>query len=504
MKTLIAGARILTMDRQDREHECADILVEGQIVAAIGPGLRDTPAAAGASVVEAHGMLALPGLINAHLHSPASLQRGSLDGLPLELFMLYEVPPLARDPLAGRVAYVRTALGAMEMLKLGITSVLDDAFYVPAPNAEAIDGVMQAYADSGMRATATLDQPNVPETDKYPFLAQILPPALRRRLDEAPRPTAEELLAHYGHLIGRWHGAADGRLGAGVSCSAPQRVTPAYFAALGELSRSRDLPFVVHVLETRLQRVLGAEKYGRSLVRVIRDLGLLDARMQIVHGIWIDEADIDMLAEAGATVAHNPVCNLRLGSGIMPFRRLRERGVHVCIGTDEAIADDSCNLWNAAKTAGLIHTLTDPDYRRWPTAPEILSCVFHGGARAMRREDATGRLAPGFQADIVLVDLDTLAFTPLNDLRRQLVYCENGSSVRLTMVAGQVVFRDGRLLTLDEDDIKREARELAAQLARESGAAAAAAAELMPHYREMYLRAMSAPIGMERRAPPAG
>lgn len=505
MKTLIADARILTMDGQDREHDRADILVDGQIIAAIGPGLRDTAAAAGATIVAARGMLALPGLINAHLHSPASLQRGSLDGLPLELFMLYEVPPLAHAPLAGRVAYVRTALGAMEMLKLGITSVLDDAFYVPAPNAEAIDGVMQAYADSGMRATATLDQPNVPETDKYPFLAQILPAALRRRLDDAPRLSSEDLLAHYAHLIGRWHGAADGRIGAGVSCSAPQRVTPEYFGALSELSRARDLPFVVHVLETRLQRVLAAEKHGgRSLVRLINDMGLLDARMQIVHGVWIDDADIDMLAQAGSIVAHNPVCNLRLGSGIMPFRRLRARGVPICIGTDEAIADDSCNLWNAAKTAGLIHTLTDLDYRNWPTAPEILSCVFRGGARAMRRDDAIGRLAPGFQADIVLVDLDTLAFTPLNDLRRQLVYCENGSSVRLTMVAGKIVFRDGRLLTLDEDALKREARALAAELAAELGAAQAAAAELMPHYREMYLRAMSAGIGMERRAPPIG
>ncbi|MGL4442257.1 MAG: amidohydrolase family protein [Alsobacter sp.] len=502
MRTLICNARVLTMDEQHREYSRADILVEGQRIVGIGPDLAGGTEAAGADVIDASGMLALPGLINAHLHSPASLQRGTLDSLPLELFMLYEVPPLAHAPLAGRVAYVRTMLGAMEMLKLGITSVLDDAFYVPAPNHDAIDGVMQAYADSGMRATATLDQPNVAETDKYPFLADILPPHLRRRLDGAPRLSGVELLAHYEYLIGRWNGAEAGRLGAGVSCSAPQRVTSDYFAALGDLSRRHDLPFVVHILETKLQRVLGDVKYGRSLVRLVHDLGLLDERMQIVHGIWIDDDDIDLLASAGCTVAHNPVCNLRLGSGIMPLRRLLDHGVPVCIGTDEAIADDTCNLWNAAKTAGLIHTLTDPDYRNWPTAPEILSCLFHAGARAMRRTDRIGRLAVGYQADITLVDLDTLAFTPLNDLPRQLVYCENGSSVRLTMVAGRVVCRDGRLLTVDEDAIKREARDLAAALAFDAGAADAAAAELMPYYREMYLRAMASDVGLERRAPP--
>jgi hypothetical protein len=120
----------------------------------------------------------------------------------------------------------------------------------------------------------------------------------------------------------------------------------------------------------------------------------------------------------------------------------------------------------------------------------------------MRRTDRIGRLGVGYQADITLVDLDTLAFTPLNDLPRQLVYCENGSSVRLTMVAGRVVCRDGRLLTVDEDAIKREARDLAAALAFDAGAADAAAAELMPYYREMYLRAMASDVGLERRAPP--
>ena len=504
MTTLIRNARILTLDDEDREFDRADILVQGSRILRVGPDLGGRPEAVAAEIVDAAGMLALPGLVNAHLHSPASLQRGTLDSMPLELFMLYEVPPLAHEPLAGRVAYVRTMLGAMEMLKLGITSVLDDAFYVPSPNRDAIDGVMQAYADSGMRATATLDQPNVPETDKYPFLADILPPHLRRRLDEAPRMSGAQLLEHYTYLIERWNGAEGGRLAAGVSCSAPQRVTPDYIHALASLSRTHDLPFVVHVLETKLQRVLGDVKYGRSLVRLLHDMELLDARMQIVHGIWIDEADMALLAAAGCTVAHNPVCNLRLGSGIMPLRRLRDHGIPVCIGTDEAIADDTCNLWNAAKTAALVHTLADPDHRTWPTAREILSCLFHGGAQAMRRDRSIGRLAEGFEADITLVDLDTLAFTPLNDLRRQLVYCENGSSVRLTMVAGRIVFRDGRLTMVDEDAIKREARALAAELAAGAQAADAAAQELMPYYRDMYLRAMNHDVGLERRAPSRG
>lgn len=107
----------------------------------------------------------------------------------------------------------------------------------------------------------------------------------------------------------------------------------------------------------------------------MHDLGHLDARMVVIHAIWIDEADIALLAGSGATVAHNPLCNLRLGSGVMPFRALVDAGVPIAIGTDEATVDDTVNLWAVVKQAVLVHTLSDDDYTRWPAAPEILSCL---------------------------------------------------------------------------------------------------------------------------------
>jgi 5-methylthioadenosine/S-adenosylhomocysteine deaminase len=494
---LIRDARVLTMDGVHHDPIQADILVSGSKISAIGPSLLVPD---GARVIEAKGLLAMPGLINAHVHSPANFMRGTLEGLPLELFMLYEVPPLAERPPTKRVAYIRTLLGAMEMLKLGITSVMDDAFYVPVPTPETIDGVMEAYRDIGIRATTTLDQPNIVEYAKYPFLEEILPASIKAQMDAAPITSAEELLALYDHLITHWHGAADGRLRAGVSCSAPQRVTVPYFEALSALSKKHDLPFVIHVLETKLQRVFGIEKLGKSLVQYIHDLGLLDERMQIIHAIWVDDADMHLLAKAGCTIAHNPVCNLKLGSGIMPFRALRDHGIPICLGTDEAVADDTHNLWEAIKMAGLIHKITDPDYDNWPTAREILNCVFAGGARALRQQDHIGQIAVGAEADIILLDLDTLAFTPLNDLHRQLVYCENGSSVRLTMVAGQVVMEDGILLNIDERAIKAEVRAIMAEHADDITKANEVARELEPYYRAMYRKAAARNVGMNRWA----
>ena len=501
MKTVIRGARVMTFDAHDTIHLSADILIQDGDIVAVGPAVSLMDGEHPDREIDGSGCLVMPGLVNAHFHSPVNHLKGSLDSLPLEIFMLYESPPLDAAAMSPRAAYVRTMLGALEMLKNGVTAVQDDAFFVPAPSPEIIDAVLLAYADSGIRATVALDQPNVPEIDKFPFLGNLLPDALHARASDPPPMNAEGLLGCYGHLIRNWHGRDGGRIRAAVSCSAPQRVTPDYFAALDDLSRTHDLPFYVHILETRVQRVFGQEKLdGRSLVRYVHDLGLLGERLNIIHGVWLDDKDIDMIAASGATVAHNPISNLRLGSGVMPFRKLRDRGVPICLGTDEAIADDAINMWQVAKMTGLIHNITDPDYERWPKADEILRCLISSGARAMRAAAKIGRIAPGYQADLIMIDLDTFAFTPLNDLKRQLVYCENGSSVRLTMVAGRIVVENGKVTTVDESAIRAEGRELAARSAAARDAVERAAAEQLPYYREMYLKAAGTPVGMNRWA----
>ena len=493
---LIRGARVLTLDAEDREHEAADILVVGDTIQAIGPDLAAPP---GAELIDASGHLAMPGLINAHFHSPGNLMRGALDSLPLEIFMLHEVPPLATHAETGRLATIRTLLGAIEMLKLGITSVMDDAFHVPVATVEGVDAICAAYRDVGMRARVAIDQPNVVEYAKYPFLAEMLPEASRRDMEASPRQSDAELLALYDHLIAAWDGAGEGRIGAALSCSAPHRVTDPYLHALADLSRTRGLPFNMHILETKTQRVFGEERLGRSLVRYAADEGALHAHSVVIHAIWVDDDDIALIAESGATIAHNPVCNLRLGSGVAPFRRWREAGVPVCLGTDEVIADDTANLWGVMKAAGLVHTLADPDWRTWPNASEILDTAFQGGARAMGLAGQVGALAVGWQADIALLDLDTAAFTPLNSLRRQLVYSETGSSVRHVLVAGRVVVRDGRVTTVDEREVRREARRLAAAFASVAEAAAETARRLEPFYAAMVRRAHTRDVGLRRR-----
>jgi 5-methylthioadenosine/S-adenosylhomocysteine deaminase len=500
---VIRNAQVLCLDVADTEWPRADIVIAGEHITAIGPDAGLPHVDTAERVIDAEGMLAMPGLINAHFHSSGNLMKGCLDGMPLELFMLYEVPPLASAQDSDRLIYVRTVLGAMEMLQRGITAVHDDAYHVPVATQAGIDAIMQAYADVGIRASVAIDQPNIVEYEKYPFLAELLTAEQRAAMDAAPRQSGAELLALYAHLIQRWNGAHEGRLRAAVSCSAPQRVTQDYFAGLSALSREHDLPFNIHILETKLQRVLGEEKFGQSLVQYVHKLGLLDERMMVIHAIWIDEADIRLLADAGCSVAHNPVCNLRLGSGVMPWRALRNAGVPVCIGTDEMNTDDTTNLWLAGKAAALIQGLAEVDYQDWPRPAEILNALTAGGARAMRYGDELGQLRVGALADLCLLDLDTHAFTPLNDLRRQLVFCEDGSSVRYTIVAGRVVVDDGRLTTLNAKALRAEARELMRGYADSLQHADAQARELAPAYREMYLRAAQRDVGFSRRVEPS-
>ena len=493
---LIRGCALLADAHQAAPTGPVDILIADGAIVEIGADL----AAPGAAVVEAAGLLAVPGLINAHLHSPAAFLKGALVDAPLEIFMLRETPPTLGGSESPAVCRARALLSAMEMLKRGITAVHDDAFFNPEPDMDAIDAIMGAYRDAGIRATVALDQPEVAEAEKYPFLADLLPADLRATLSTRPRMGGAELIDLYRAFIARWHGAEGGRLRCAVSCSAPQRVTADYLQALTALSAEHDLPFNVHVLETRLQRVLGEEKYGKSLVRYLDDLGCLDARKQVIHAVWIDGADIEALARSGCVVAHNPISNLKLGSGVMPFRALREAGVPICLGTDEAACDDTTNLWGVLKTGALIQKIADPEWTRWPTAEEMLAAAFEGGARSLRRDDL-GRLAPGMRADIALIDLSAVGYLPMNDLRRQLVFAEDGSSVRHVVVEGEVVVRDGRLTRIDEDAARAEIEAAFEEFTPRLRAIEGHAARLEPYYRQMYETALARDVGMSRWVP---
>ncbi|MEK9571256.1 MAG: amidohydrolase family protein [Paracoccaceae bacterium] len=493
---LLKNVRCLDSKHRNGLSELCDVAVVNGYIDEIRADISEVSFA---EVFDVKGNLLAPGLVNAHFHSSVNHMKGFLPSLPLEIFMLYECPELDILKPTPREAYLRTMLGCIEMIRTGTTSVQDDCFFVPHPSTELIDSVASAYKDSGMRVRLALDQQELSELEKLPFLAEILPEDAKTRLSQKAAFSGDQVLEMYQHLIEKWHGAENGRIKAAVSCSAPQRVTPKYFASLEELSQKYDLPFYVHMLETKLQRVFGVECLNnRSLVEYTNDLGLISDRMNIIHAIWVTDDDLQIIAKNNATIAHNPISNLRLGSGIMKWREIHDLGINVCLGVDECIADDSINMWNVMKIASIVHNITENNYDKWPKVEEVFQAGTYGGGLAMREKNL-GQVRVGAPADLLIINLENYPFVPLNNITRQLVSCELGSSVLTTIIAGKVVAKDGVITTVDEVALLAEIKELFSWKNAKLTQAAESVRDIIPHYRKMYDRSMAYNIGFERK-----
>lgn len=455
MGTIIKDAQLLTMHPTDRGVAiAADLRIEGKRIAAIGPDLTRQP---GDTILDGRDRLVMPGLVNAHVHSWEAMFKGRYDNMPLELWMLLSYPVLGLEPLPADLIRLRTLLVGIESLKAGVTCVLDDVIEMPNQSIDALEAVFRGYGEVGIRANVSGNIMDRYMTDTLPFAKGDLPEELLAKERMSPRPTVSEYLDFSRQAIARFHDTT-GRLRYVIAPSGPQRCTPELLVAAAELAEQHDVAYHIHVLETKVQAVTGKEFYGRTLVRYLDDLEVLSERSTLAHGIWLTKDDIDRLGQHGSSVAHNAISNQKLGAGIAPFRQLLDAGVNVALGTDGLSSNDTARMFDVMKAAALLHKVTSPDYERWPTAPEILHAATLAGARSAVIDEHTGSLAPGKQADLLIINLNTINFTPLNDVRNHLVYCENGESIETVFVAGEIVVADGRPTRVDEAALLGELR----------------------------------------------
>jgi 5-methylthioadenosine/S-adenosylhomocysteine deaminase len=231
---------------------------------------------------------------------------------------------------------------------------------------------------------------------------------------------------------------------------------------------------------------MGRQLYGTSLLQHLASLGILGPHLSLAHSIWIEPADIELLAKTGATPVHNPASNLRIGSGLAPIREFLFTGVHVALGTDGAASNDGQSMFDALRLVALIHNQAGTDFNHWVMPSQALAMATRNGAGALGID--TGVLAPGKMADLVLLRRDTLAFTPLNDVLSQLVFCENGSSVETVIVNGEVVVEDGHLKKLDENEVFTLAIKARERLDPAIQREMAAARTMEPALAEMYFQ----------------
>jgi len=455
MNILLENGLILTLDDNDRIIKRGDILIEGSLITKVAKEVKKENYNI-EKIIDCQGKLIMPGLINAHLHSDENFFRGKFDNMPLELWMLFSCPPIVKDNLLNkRMIYLRTMLGAIEMIKNGITSLQDDVSQYFFPEEFLYDQVFQAYKDAGLRSNIALNLTNKEYFKTIPYLEESLPQDLKKMLSASN--DEKKLIELYKRIIDKWNDRDLTKVV--LSYSAPQRCSKKYIKELYKISEEFALPLHTHVLETKTQRITGEKFYKKSIIKFLAEFNLLKPNLSIVHSVWVDEEDIDLISKHGTSVIHNPISNLKLGSGIMPYIPLQDKGINVALGTDGSSSNDSLNIFESMKFAALIHNITSSKYDKWPDSSMVLNMVTKNSAVSLDRKNEIGCIESGKKADIIILNLENTNFTPLNNLKNQLVYCEDGNSVETVVVNGELIMEEKNILKFDEKKILKEINE---------------------------------------------
>jgi 5-methylthioadenosine/S-adenosylhomocysteine deaminase len=487
---ILKGGLVLQPDGSAREM---DIRVEGGMIAGLAADSRWTDD----DVLDARGRLIAPGLINTHCHSNENYFKGCFDNMPLEIWMLFSYPVLAAPRQSPREIYVRTMLGCIEMLKSGCTSVVDFLYEMPETTPETVEAVVRAYLDSGMRVLLVVGYADKVYYETVPLAMELVTPELKARIDAEPVLTAEENLQLVDSIRTRWHGA-DNRVGIGLGPSGPQRCSDRQLELSAEYAERHDLRIHIHTLETKMQAYTGHQLYGKTIIELMAELGFLSPRVSLNHAIWLTERDIDLIAGHGATTTHNLLSNFKLGSGISPVPEMLAKGINVSLGTDGKSSNDSQDMFEVVKTVALLHKVQQPDFEHWPGASEVWRMGTLGGAQSFGMRNTLGAVVEGTRADLVLFDLNTVPFIPLNNPLHQLVYCLPSSAVDTVLVEGRVVVRDRRLTWVDEQALLQEGQELGRAFVERSQPAFDLGRQLLPSVAEGYRRAVTHDVGVRR------
>lgn len=440
METAVSYTLRQVLIPTESEYQTVDVQIAGDRIAAIGTDLQSA-----GTVIEAENKLLLPGFVNAHTHSPEMWQRGIVPPYPLELWLsqLHEFSPL--DP---QQVYLSALGTAVETLLSGGTSVVDHLVLIPGRELETVEAAVRAYQEVGIRAfVGPLIQDQTQNAGIPKGGAEIQYEAYYR--------TTERTLELMQTVVERFHRPQEG-IQILVAPTGLQLCSDELFKGCVELSDRYDLCRHAHLLETKAQQMLAQEKYGRSGVEQLQHLGYLSNRTSLAHCVWLSDHDIQILAQTGSTVVHNPLSNLRLGSGIAPLLKYRQAGVNVAFGCDGSASNDGQDLLEAIKIGSILHNITDFEYRHWIGPRQSVEMAALGGAKGLNMADQMGCLEVGKQADLVLYDLTSLSLLPRTDPIGLLIWGRPVQAVEAAWVRGRQVVASGQVSTIDVDQLKQQ------------------------------------------------
>jgi 5-methylthioadenosine/S-adenosylhomocysteine deaminase len=386
-------------------------------------------------VIDASGCLILPGLINAHTHLPMTLFRGLADDLPLMGWLHDHIFPAERRFIDRDSVHLCATLAIAEMIRSGTTTFCDGYFYE--------DAVAEAALSAGIRGVVAQGFIDSPMPDRSSRLKQTgcAKRFLQRWRDRSPLVTPA-LVCHSAYL-----------------CS------PDTLQTIKAETREAGVPFMLHLAETREEVQLIKDRYGKRPVFHLQELGLLDGSTIAAHGTWLDDEELDLLSRQKVKIVHNPESNMKLGAGVAPLPSMLKRGILVGLGTDGCASNNDLDLFGEMAMCARLHKAFTGD----PTvvgAEKVLEMATVDGAEVLGMSDRIGSLSPGKAADLILLDIDQPHWTPLYNPFSQVVYAASGADVKTSIIAGKIIMRDRRLLTIDLEPVMKEVQALAADVAR--------------------------------------
>jgi len=371
-------------------------------------------------VYEGAGKLLMPGFFNIHAHSPMTLMRGYGENMALQDWLNKRIFPFEAK-LDGEAVYWATKLALAESLQYGIVSTSDMYYF----NEE----MARAVLESGAKANISCSVTCFDESDLWDL------PIYRESKD----------------IYRRYHNAGDDRLKIDMSLHAEYTSNEKIVRQLADYNREMNARMQVHVSETKDEVEACKQRHGgRTPVEYLEAAGLFDQPTIAAHCVWLEGEDFDILAERGVSVASCPVSNAKLSSGVANIPKMLAKGINVGIGTDSVSSNNSLNFIEEIKAFAIASKAAFGD----PTAispVQALQCATYHGALAQGRNDC-GKMKEGFRADLIVLDLNRPHMRPIHELANNVVYSACGSDVVLTMVDGEVLYRDGEFLTMDIEE----------------------------------------------------
>ena len=426
-RILLHHCRALLMDEAATVLDDAFVVVEGETIASVTP---TRPAGAFTQEIDCGGNVLMPGLVNAHTHIPMTLMRGYAGGCDLHTWLNDWIFP-AEAKLDDRAVRAGADLALAELIASGVTTIADMYMHTPA--------IAQAVLEAGI--SANLSCGGVYFGAPGDFGPDTCKDCENQRI-----------------LTEEFHGAGNGQILVDASVHGEYTSNVPLWQWMADYAQRKGLGMHVHVSETQSEHEACKGRWGLTPFAILDRYGVWDTRAIAAHCVWTTEEDWAAMADKGVTCVHNPVSNLKLGSGVAWVPAMKAAGVNVALGTDGVSSNNNQDMFEEMKFAAVLHNgVTHNPLALLPR--DVLAMATRDGGRALGRK--TGVIAPGYTADLILVDFTRPHLTPCHSVTDHLVYSAHGSDVVMNMARGKVIYKDGTFLTLDLDQILAEVRQYA-------------------------------------------